>query len=245
MHSQRYPTFGKILKYFKMKKVNLTPVYLIIIIPTIIYFVYFIAIGKELSNATSDWGGFGGYISLFVAMANLYVFYKFTALIYDYNKKRDEQIDKFTRAIERPILAFKDFNEKSRPPDWKMQNVGKGAAMNVRIGIAHSPSIKNVQLIFPSYWVNHFTLAGSSDWIQISTSGDYNQLIIALYEDVEGEEYISLVSHETIYTRSRRNFEDINYQIKGQEYITKDGSLLPKVKIGVIDKIIMEKLFSV
>jgi len=73
---------------------------------------------------------FSFFISAIIAFVNMIVVGALTILIYDYNQKVTEDRIIHENILEKPILAFRMYE---RVGFYTVQNVGKGAAINVKV----------------------------------------------------------------------------------------------------------------
>ena len=95
-------------------------VLMIIVIPIIFYTCTF---GYYISDNKETWAHFGGFLNVFVSIASLLSISILTYIIYVYQRE-----DESNKSI--PILIFK-VNPTTN--NWVVQNVGKGAALNILV----------------------------------------------------------------------------------------------------------------
>jgi hypothetical protein len=154
------------------------------------YVVHFF--NNPISDKTSDWESFSSYINPFIAFANLIIFVWFSYLVYKYNLEKDNQDDLFKRTTERPVLVFVNPGETNEV--WAVKNIGKGAALNLKI--FESPE-RNVQWILPG--TKCYSLGNGEtlnlDWLKAAN------MIVVLYEDVFSTKYISLAADDETQVR--------------------------------------------
>jgi hypothetical protein len=201
---------------------------------------YFILIGGSISKDSTTWGAFGDYLTLFVSIANLYVFYKLTIKLNEYDIKRNEDADELTRVLERPILAFETIESHSISYSWLVFNAGKGAAMNIRIGLSEWDITNGGKFDKPNEFKKYFSLSGQSSPKTIDNASGNHQIIFAFYEDIEGEEYISVVENYNVHTRVRKKYMDIIFST--DRYL--DFHLIKGKVEHVIDKKYVDDLYN-
>lgn len=136
---------------------------------------------SEISLVTSDWSNFATYFSAFISLANLMVFIYFSILVFDYNKKKDKQIE----ALDKPILAFVKYDSDK----YKVTNIGRGPALNLRVKV-----IKNK--IESSFGYICYSLKVNED-LELPNSNDTVKLF-AEYMDVMGNKFLSHMNNDTM-----------------------------------------------
>jgi hypothetical protein len=95
---------------------------------------YIAMFGKHpFSHEPGPWGAFGDFFNVFMATANLVIFYWFSNEVYKYNADKDRKDDEFKKATERPIIIFRSRKNNPGNECWEVMNIGKGAALNLRI----------------------------------------------------------------------------------------------------------------
>lgn len=156
--------------------------FLAITIPLFIYIFNFSR--HSISNKPNDWTNFATYFASFVSLANLIVFVYFTRLVYLYSLTRDKILDDF----ERPIISFSKLSETDR---YTIENVGKGAALNIEVK-SHLDKSKSLWLQKRLTYSFQSGMSKTMNW-----TTDCNALC-ANYHDIFGNEYISYFENDKL-----------------------------------------------
>ncbi len=161
--------------------------------------------GQSISKDTGDWGAFSDYLNPFIAFINLLVIGWLSFSVYQYNLNRDRQNDFFQRSLERPVLVSKStFDPARNPPEiWEIHNIGKGAALNLRITFK-----SNRQSNLKTPVIKAFSLGKDEPllltWIQ------WVDVIFIIYEDLFNNEYVTICADDESYTQPlNENFQNI------------------------------------
>lgn len=184
------------------KKLVITLSAIVIILAIAAYLVNFNS--HSISKETHDWGAFSDYLNPFIGFCNLIIFVWFSLEIYKYNKNKDDQNESFQKAIEKPILILVSTTDSSRSSreTWNVYNIGKGAALNLKVGESHS---RHEQWITP---ITKCYSLGSKDKLPLDWLV-YANMICVTYEDVFGHEYVTLAADDQSYIRTVATFKEI------------------------------------
>jgi hypothetical protein len=159
---------------------------IISIIPIIFYLLNFS--NTTISDNPTDWASFSDFLSLFVSVSNLIVFIYFSFQLYEYNALKDNQDSEFKAANERPILTCRSII-KSDKELWVVKNIGRGAALNLKI--SEIPNrLEKSELTF----IKCFSL-GETDEIELDWISFANVIVI-LYEDIFSNKYVTVVADD-------------------------------------------------
>ena len=191
------PSFSMKHKYRKTLLRSL-PILAVLAIPSWLYYRHF---GKKgLSDKTSDWSNFGTFFYLLIATCNLYVFIWFTIVLNKYNETKDTANEQFQKNIERPVLIFKSLTTVLGE-QWIIENIGNGAALNMRIGDWNDG-------LWNGNPVKGYSL-GKGQNLEINWKVQ-GQLFCVSYEDVGGTGYVSIGVNDETYTTTLAAFSDIS-----------------------------------
>lgn len=165
-----------------------TILYILITIVTIVIPIFIFSIqfhDQIFSSNTSRWSEFATYLSSFISLANLMIFIFLSKEIHDYNLKRDEQLSK----LEKPILSF--YRNTVSSTDYFVENIGKGAAINVIINCSLNESEKswNESFIYYSF---------SQNQKQIVSNKTPTNALMAIYSDIYGTIYTSFMENDKL-----------------------------------------------
>jgi len=155
---------------------------IIIILPLLVFIYNFKNV--SFSKKTSDWAEFSTYWAAFIGFANLFVFIYFTSLIHKYTRDRDKLLDNF----EKPVIAFLKLSQLDR---YTIINVGKGAALNIRV----KSKLDKIQSVWELEKITYSFSSGKEKNMDWTT--DCNALC-ALYEDILGTKYISYMEDDKL-----------------------------------------------
>ena len=99
-----------------------------IVITLLYYWFHFHQSG--ISNQTTKWADFAIFLGVVIAYMNLLVFATLTYLLLIYNARNDGHKEYQETVREKPIIIF---SYKHSDKCYSIQNIGKGAALNVTI----------------------------------------------------------------------------------------------------------------
>ncbi len=174
-------TFKKCLTILLVKYATLLKCLAILIVGLSFYFC---TRNLGLSTNSKDWGDFGSYLSGIVGLANLYLFYQLTIKIQEYNEIND-----------RPLLSFfKNSDDK----DYTLENIGKGTAINVKVGASVDDSEEIKEKHYYSFSPN---TAKKIDWTKNCQS------LYAQYQDVFGNTHEIFMRDDTLFEITSRTTE--------------------------------------
>lgn len=168
--------------------------------------LYFINFNGTLSGKSSDWSNFASFISPFIALANLIIIAWLSIQVYKYNKEKDTAANAFQKTIEKPILTFRKSKNNQLGNIWEVCNIGKGAAINLRIA---DSKVGNKAWITP---VKKCYSLGSGEKLILEWL-PFANIICVTYEDVFENKYVSITGDSESHIRSMdENFKDIKIQ---------------------------------
>lgn len=153
----------------------------LILLPALAFFLYFrndVALDKS-----SGWADLATYMSVFVSLANLAVFIILTEKLHSYNQQRDDFLSK----ADKPIIIFK---LKTKNSNYLAENVGRGAALNV--------IIKGDLDIPNKCWKEVYHYYSFSANMEKDVCVKNNNALLALYEDIYGNEYVSYMDWDKL-----------------------------------------------
>lgn len=171
-------------------------VVLICVIPIGCYFSVF----NEKSLSTSDWSNFATFFSAFISLANLAVFIYFSNLVFEYNKKKDKQIEE----LDKPILVF----IKNRKDSYKISNIGRGPALNVSVKVIKDEPTSSLGYMCYSINVNQE--------IELPKS-DNTLILVANYTDIMGNDFFSSMKNDVMICVIQRG--DKNQELRHKDAI--------------------------
>ena len=173
-----------------MKPLKFVLAILIVVSITVPLVLYFLAFGKNgISHKAGDWANFATFVSLFIGLCNLILFAFLTYYVQRYNESNDEQAEKRSRMLERPILSFSYF---AREGVYFVENIGNGPAINIRI----KTSLENGKWSYGFIW-NSLRSASISEPMHWTKN---TNVICAIYSDSFGHEYISYMENNHLIT---------------------------------------------
>ncbi len=172
--------------------------------------LYFLKFNGTLSRNGSDWSNFASFISPFIAFANLIIIAWLSIQVYNYNRENDSAENAFQKTIEKPILTFRKSKDSFEGRFWEVCNIGKGAAINLRIGTLEKTG--------PTAWITPvkkcYSLGSGEkrilDWLPSAN------IICVTYEDVFENKYVSITGDSESHIRS---IDEDFKEIKIQKYI--------------------------
>jgi hypothetical protein len=162
---------------------------------------------RSISGDTRDWSYFSTYINPFVTLANLTIFIWFSNLVFTYNSKKDSQEALFKKVIERPVLIFTNAGVENEI--WVVKNIGKGAALNLKIFESSGRSDKWKIPVTKCYSL------GSGETLKLDWLS-YANIIGVLYEDVFSTKYIAIGADDETHIKELDNYETI--AIRGRNF---------------------------
>jgi hypothetical protein len=164
------------------------------------------------SHDPGDWGTLGDFFNPFIAISNLIVFVIFSRLVYNYNVRKDEELNAFQHTLERPIIVAISKLLPTRNEEWLIKNIGKGAAMNLKI-----IKLRNRSEQWEPPVAKCYSLSSSDEPIPMDFFSIGLDVICIIYEDIFGSQYVSLAADDETYVRSlNHNFKPI--QIKNRKF---------------------------
>lgn len=196
-----------------MKNKNLV-IFLTVFIICGSLFVYFIFFkNHSLSSDPSNWGQFSDYLNPFIALSNLIVFVWFSIEVFKYNQKKDEETDEFQKSIEKPVLVLKSTLNKDLGREvWEVHNIGKGAALNLKVAESNNREIGWITPVTKCYSL------GSGDNLALAWF-KYANVICITYEDVFNHRYVTIAADDESF------IQPITAPFKGISISKKDFNL--------------------
>ena len=172
--------------------------------------------GYGLSSNNSDWSNFSTFFNSFVLLCNVYLFVLLTLSIDRYTRKKDQAADNFQRGLVRPVLIFKskiiEDQSEGRKEIWHIENIGNGAALNLKIG--EWKAGKWVGKVVKGYSL------GSAqdlvlDWLLMAA------LLCVTYEDIFKKKYVAIGVGDETYPMAMEDWDDFILE-HSQKFTRKD-----------------------
>jgi hypothetical protein len=175
----------------------------IICTPLLLFFHTFGKYG--LSKNNGDWSNFSTFLNSFVLFCNVYLFVLLTLWVDRYTRKRNQEADNFQKGLAQPILIFKtamtEGDENEKKEIWHIENIGNGAALNLKIG----------EWVLGKWFgkpVKGYSLGNSRelilDWLQIGA------ILCVTYEDTFKKKYVTIGVGDESYPTTIDEWEDID-----------------------------------
>jgi hypothetical protein len=195
-------------RYFKLEFIAL----LVLLLPTAYYFITFGKNGR--SKDQEEWANFASFISAFASISSLLIVYiisrqanKIAERSHEENRLYQQENSILQDANERPIL-YLNLHFAEGQDHWKISNVGRGPALNVKLHITFSKfmgiEIKAQQLI------RCYAIPGSHGNLVVECNRYGIQRFVMVYEDVRRRKYLSIAdNHNTIVERMDDSFEGV------------------------------------
>lgn len=175
-------------------------------------FFYLLIFGSHgLSRDQEQWSHFATYITAFASIANLIVVYGIAREAQVLSEQGQEESRIFKEANEKPVIYL---SQRIDSTAWFISNIGRGAALNLRIGI--EINLPGGKPFGPKVIVKGYALAPERDTLVVNTNRHISRFFI-FYEDVRQQTYISVTNnHETIMRKigsfdSPTEFEPITF----------------------------------
>ena len=197
-----------------------------IIVGPIIYFYNF---HGPISVESSKWNDFSSFLNPFIALGNLVIISWLSFQVYHYNKEKDFKDGVFQRTIERPTLVFKvEIGVHGEGEYWKVINIGKGAAINLKIG---ESSFRNSNWNSPI--AQCYSLGNSEshnlEWLKSAN------ILCVVYHDVFENMYVTIMADNELYIRAVDD-KFINIKVKGHNFSKSDiDAFLSLPSIGLAE----------
>jgi hypothetical protein len=160
-----------------------------VVITFIICFYPFHFIRGKISYKNEDWVGFSAYLQMIFSFVNIILFAAIATTTYEYSKTSDVKRMIDDRRAQMPVISF---SRNKANHFYKIRNLGKGGAFNIRLKThflkskdkwQHCKIIHNM----PSDTITH----------ELDFTTNCNMLC-ATYEDLFGHKYITIMENDTL-----------------------------------------------
>jgi hypothetical protein len=161
---------------------------------------------KGFSKDAKNWTDFSIYITAVISFLNLLVFAILSYLIYRYNARNDNELNHQRIVREKPLIMF---SYTGSDGCYSIQNIGRGAAINVEIRTLENGADKWKGVLWNS-------MSAKSELEKMHWTKN-TQAICANYHDSSGLEYVSYMDNNRLriihcFDEKSKKFYPIEYQ---------------------------------
>jgi hypothetical protein len=177
----------------------------LVVVPIVFYSAWFGPAG--LSKNQGNWASFATFITAFATIANLFVVYGIAVEAKELTSQGNEESRLFQEAYEKPLIYMSQRTGSSKL--WYINNLGRGAALNIQIAIEFSPTglIEHK----PTHLVKAYALAAHKGSLVVSSQFRGILRFFVIYEDVRQRKFISVSNNHETKIEELSNFKSIDF----------------------------------